>query len=217
MGLDDLDGFVMGLMILPIALTLVLSGPVTIVSYAAWRWALSRIASQKGTAPARALSVSCLILTALPPVYAFGFVLGVAPTAALVLMQLAVTVAGAVPLVHAAFRDQSIAEASSDSKLRESLASVPYAAGRQGLILVTAREHAYPRFAGATRRRALRNALVVLAALATAEWVLFLRSGHTAAQTGFHDASGLDGGTRGGQRPKELALDRDSALPTTDN
>jgi hypothetical protein len=143
----------------------------------------------------------CLILTALPPVYAFGFVLGVAPTAALVLMQLAVTVAGAVPLVHAAFRDQSIAEASSDSKLRESLASVPYAAGRQGLILVTAREHAYPRFAGATRRRALRNALVVLAALAAAEWVLFLTSGNTAAHSGRAADWGLPVDRRDHDRP----------------
>lgn len=193
MGLHDLDGFVMGLMLLPVALTLVLSGPATILSYAAWRWALHRIASRQSTAPARALSVLCLILAALPPVYAFGFVLGIVPTVEFVLMQLAITAASVVPLVHAAFRDQSIVEASSDSKLRESLASIPYAAGRQRLIVVTAREQAYPRFAGATRRRALRNALIVLAALAAAELVLFLRSRNTGAQDDFHDASRLDG------------------------
>jgi hypothetical protein len=158
MGLDDLWRVQVALTLVALVLTLFVGGVVTLLSYAAWRWALLMLVKGSAVGTARLLSVLALGFAGLPLVYTLGVMSSFPGYLALAGLVLTLALALAA-LVHAAFRDESIRHLSADGELAETVARLdPW---ERPVWLREAGRLALPSFMGVTRRRALKRAAMV--------------------------------------------------------
>ena len=145
MGLDDVSRLQLIVPMMALLVTIVASGPASLVSFYAWKGALVRLTKGQPVGPARWIGMVALALTGGPLVYCLLLVTslpGVAGTLGLVL----VAVVAVSAHLHAAYRVECIREVSAQAELTGELAAVQ------------------PSFVGATRGRSLLLAGSVLLA-----------------------------------------------------
>jgi len=159
MGLDDLGTLQFFLPMLAFLLTLIISGPATLLSYGAWKWSLSRLANGRSVRASRVASLLALVLTGLPTAYTLALMVSLLGPWG-VLGLLLVLALALLALVHAAFRDESIREMGADPELAENLARLPEVSDRQAWLRDAGRA-ALPSFAGATKSQTLKRAATV--------------------------------------------------------
>jgi hypothetical protein len=158
MGLDDLWRVQLALTLVALVLTLFVGGVVTLLSYAAWRWALSMLVKGRAVSTPRLLSVVALAFAGLPLAYTLGILFsfpGIFAGAGL-LVTLALALGA---LVHAAFREESIRHLNADGQLADSLARLDQ--WERPAWFRHAGRVAMPSFTGATRLRTLKRAATV--------------------------------------------------------
>jgi hypothetical protein len=155
MGLDDLPRLQHVLPLLALMVTVLVSGPATLLSYGAWRWSLARLAQGHRVGGARVGSVVALALTGLPTAYSLALVAAI-PGLWGVAELLVVLALALLALVHAAFRDETIRAMNEDPALSEKLAALDV--WERAAWLRGAGRAALPTFAGTTKRRTLKHA-----------------------------------------------------------
>jgi hypothetical protein len=158
MGLDDLWRVQLALALLALFLTLVVGSLVTLLSYVAWRWSLSKLVKRQAVATARLLSVPALGFAGLPVAYTLGLLTSF-PGALAVAALLLVLALALAALVHAAFRDESIRHLSGDRELAETVVALDE--WERAAWLREAAGLALPSFTGTTKHRTLKRAATV--------------------------------------------------------
>jgi hypothetical protein len=169
MGLDDLGWVEFAVPVLALLITLLVSGPATLLSYGAWKLSRSLLAKGHGVSVSRVASVLALAVTGLPITYTLALVLSFPGFLGVAGLLLVLTLA-LVALVHAAFRDESIRTMGADQELAEKLA--PLEVWEREVWFREAGRNALPSFTGTTRRRALKRAATA-ALLWIAPYALF--------------------------------------------
>jgi hypothetical protein len=163
MGLDDLSNMLLMLPLLALLVTVVVSAPASLASYVAWKWALARVADRRAVGLARALALAALAPTGGPVAYDVLLAVTLPGLVATLALALVTALAGGA-LVHAAYRAECIRELAKDRELSDALAGIPQAGDRPSQIYEAGSAIQLPAFVGATRRRSLVLAGIVLSA-----------------------------------------------------